>query len=136
MENAKQIIVARRNLMSPGKLAAQVSHGSISFLTKYARFISDDECENYVECGMFSNEFVKEICCWLKNSFTKIILGVNSEEELDEVCNKARAAGLEVHLIIDNGRTEFNNVSTKTCVAIGPHYEEKFIGITDHLKLY
>ena len=31
----KQIIIARKDLnMSPGKLAAQVSHGSMAFLTK------------------------------------------------------------------------------------------------------
>ena len=34
----KQIIIARKDLnMSPGKLAAQVSHGSMAFLTSMIR---------------------------------------------------------------------------------------------------
>ena len=34
----KQVIIARKDLnMSPGKLAAQVSHGSIAFLTTMLR---------------------------------------------------------------------------------------------------
>ena len=34
----KQIVIARRDLnMSPGKLAAQVSHGSMAFLTNMIR---------------------------------------------------------------------------------------------------
>jgi PTH2 family peptidyl-tRNA hydrolase len=38
-------------------------------------------------------------------------------------------------MIEDNGATEFNGVKTKTCCAIGPAIEEKFVGITDHLPL-
>jgi PTH2 family peptidyl-tRNA hydrolase len=38
-------------------------------------------------------------------------------------------------MIEDNGATEFNGVKTKTCCAIGPHSDEKFEGVTDHLPL-
>jgi PTH2 family peptidyl-tRNA hydrolase len=76
-----------------------------------------------------------EIDHWLSNSFRKICVYVNSEEELDALKEKAEESGLEVHLIIDNGATEFNGIPTKTCLAIGPHWDHKFEGITDHLPL-
>jgi peptidyl-tRNA hydrolase len=39
-------------------------------------------------------------------------------------------------LIIVNGLTEFNNVKTKTCLAIGPDYSDKIDQITGGLELY
>jgi PTH2 family peptidyl-tRNA hydrolase len=51
-----------------------------------------------------------------------------------EIYNKAKEAGLEVHIITDSGRTEFKE-PTKTCLAIGPDLSEKIDTITGHLKL-
>ena len=48
----------------------------------------------------------------------------------------ALMSGLEAHLIIDKGLTEFNNVPTKTAVAIGPNKSEDIDVITGNLKLY
>ena len=42
MEEYKQLIIARKDLaMSPGKLAAQVSHASMAFLTNLIRKSSE-----------------------------------------------------------------------------------------------
>ncbi len=68
--------------------------------------------------------------------FTKIVVSVDSEAELDDVYAKAKAAGLTVHMIIDSGKTEFNNVPTKTCLCIGPHFKSEIDPITRHLKLF
>lgn len=76
-----------------------------------------------------------ELKDWMENSFTKICVGVSSEAELDEIFKKAEDSGLTVHMVVDNGLTEFNGVKTKTCLAIGPHYSEKIDVITGHLKL-
>jgi PTH2 family peptidyl-tRNA hydrolase len=72
---------------------------------------------------------------WLKDSFRKICVYVNSEEELLEVYNKAKSAGTLAYLIEDNGATEFGGVKTLTCCAIGPHDDEVFFDLTDHLPL-
>jgi peptidyl-tRNA hydrolase len=48
---------------------------------------------------------------------------------------KALEAGLMSYLIEDNGATEFGGIKTATCVAIGPHYDERFEEITDNLPL-
>lgn len=126
----KQVIVIRKDLkMRKGKEIAQGSHASMAFLTRRGLIQKDSfisgELSNAVEA--------KE---WFKNGFTKICVTVNSEQELMEVYNKARLAGLVVELITDSGATEFHGVPTHTCIAIGPHFNESFKGITDDLKLY
>ena len=141
----KQVIVIRKDLnMRKGKMIAQGSHASMAFLTKGGVMKHDIEfgemCCDYHEY-YFKNSMMdmkihfKEIDHWLKNSFRKIVCYVNSEEELLEIYNKAINKGLITHLIEDNGVTEFGGVKTKTCLAIGPHYDEKFEGITDNLLL-
>ena len=68
-------------------------------------------------------------------NFTKISVQVENEQELDAIYEKAKTAGLEVHMIIDSGATEFHGVPTKTVVAIGPDISEKIDKITGDLKL-
>lgn len=73
---------------------------------------------------------------WVANSFRKIVCYVESEEELLEVHQRATQKGLTSHLIEDNGTTEFKGVKTPTAVAIGPHWDSKFEGVTNNLKLF
>jgi PTH2 family peptidyl-tRNA hydrolase len=54
---------------------------------------------------------------------------------LIDLHQKALDSGLISHLIEDNGATEFNGIKTLTCCAIGPHFDERFEGVTDHLPL-
>lgn len=79
--------------------------------------------------------FTEEMKLWKDGIFTKICLGVDSEEKLIEIYEKAKQADLPVALIIDSGLTEFKGVYTKTCLAIGPDLSEKIDAITGHLKL-
>lgn len=135
--NTKQVIVIRKDLnMRKGKIAAQASHASMSFLTK-AGGVVDAPYSMYgmkFQTGDLLGHDV-EIDHWLNNSFRKIVCCVNSESELDDLHTKALSLGLVSHLITDNGATEFNNVPTKTCLAIGPHWDEKFENLTSHLPL-
>lgn len=134
-ENTKQVIVMRKfKGLRTGKYCAQASHASMSFLTKHG-FIGQVYNDNVfinIELGV---SHLEEINHWLKNSFRKICVYVNSEEELVAIHQKALDNGLISHIIIDNGVTEFNGVKTLTCCAIGPAYDSKFIGLTDHLPL-
>jgi len=133
--NTKQVIVVRKDLnMRKGKLAAQASHASMSFLTKNARFSHRGGFFHYFE-KMIHDGDSAEVEHWLNNSFRKICVYVNSEQELDAIHQKAIDNKLTSHIIVDNGATEFNGVPTKTCVAIGPHWDDKFVGITDGLPL-
>lgn len=134
--STKQIIIIRKDLnMRKGKMIAQGAHASMAFLTKEMAWGTCNDGFIF-DTGLFrSMEVVIQINHWLRNSFRKIVCYVNSEEELEEIHKKALDNSLISHMVTDNGTTEFNGVPTKTCVAIGPHWDEKFEGITDHLPL-
>ena len=137
--NTKQIIVVRKfPSLRTGKYCSQVAHASMSFLTKgggvYCNLGTGIPQVDYFMSSV-EESHVQEINHWLRNSFRKICVYVNSEEELEAVHQKALDNGLMSHMIEDNGATEFNGVKTKTCCAIGPHVDKKFEGITDHLPL-
>jgi PTH2 family peptidyl-tRNA hydrolase len=135
----KQVIVVRRDLkMKHGKMASQVAHAAMSFLTREGRvgwqadmlndvFMNDDDSIDK------HNGAIRD---WLANSFAKVILGVDSEEELRELEKKAIEDGIMAHLVVDNGRTVFNGESTATCLALGPDWNEALDELVGHLKLY
>jgi PTH2 family peptidyl-tRNA hydrolase len=129
------VIVIRKDLkMRTGKACSQASHASMAFITKSFSISQTVDSEGD-PCFFACLAFTEEINHWLENSFRKICVYVNSEEELEAVHQKALDSGLMSHMIEDNGATEFNGVKTKTCCAIGPHVDKKFEGITDHLPL-
>lgn len=123
----------RRDLgMRRGKEVAQGAHASLSFLTKKLDIIGARTSGNYVVENSDITEAEKH---WLENSFAKICVRVESEQELLDIHAKAIALGLESHLITDSGRTEFHGVPTITCLAIGPDWCDKIDEVTKQLKL-
>ena len=127
----KQVIVVRKDLkMRQGKVAAQASHSSNAILLDNLGKVILYKFLNLVGLKIDNAWFN-----WLNGSFTKICVYVNSEAELDNIYKLATDNKLPCSLIVDSGRTEFNNVPTKTVVAIGPCNPIDFIGITDKLPL-
>lgn len=134
IKETKQVIVIRTKYPKPdgsleklrtGKYIAQAAHASISFLTRRMNGNS----------GNYKLSLSKVEQEWLESGFTKICVSVDSEEELLAIYEKAKESGLEVHLITDLGRTEFNGIPTKTALAIGPDYSDLIDKITGELKL-
>lgn len=116
MAEMKQIIVMRKDLKCRrGKEIAQGAHASMKAT------LENLEDPRVVE--------------WLDGKFTKICVTVQSEEELFEVYEAAKSAGLISALILDAGLTEFGE-PTHTCIAVGPDTPENLAPITGHLKLY
>lgn len=132
----KQVIVMRKDLnMRKGKMVAQGAHASMGVLLKYAnKFI---ECRDAQDYNIWEIAYPSKSSTsnWLNNSFTKVCVSVDSEEELLDIQKKAIQALLPYCLITDNGVTEFGGVPTITCCAIGPAWEEDIDEITGHLKL-
>jgi peptidyl-tRNA hydrolase, PTH2 family len=127
----KQVIVVRKDLnMRKGKIGSQSAHASRAFLVAERLNTSGKKLPQDNE------EFKKESDLWIEQSQRTICLSINSEEELVALHQKALGLGLVSHLITDHGMTEFKGVPTKTCLAIGPHPDEKFEGLTDHLPLF
>ena len=114
----KMVIVVRTDLnMSLGKVSAQVGH---AVLGAYKLSLQNDltKTNNWEN---FSGQ-------------AKIVLGVSNKEELFDIQNKAREAGLVTCLIHDAGRTQVAP-NTPTCCAIGPDLVENIDKITGKLKL-
>lgn len=118
----KQVIVIRRDLrMGRGKAVAQGAHAA---------------CKNLVHIMLSGNkEWKAWLEEWLRSGEEKVVLRVDTENELLEVYRKALSRGLPASLIADAGRTQLPP-GTKTAVAIGPAPEEMVDEITGHLKLY
>lgn len=127
----KQVIVMRTDLgMRKGKMMAQAAHASMMFLRELIE-LEDDEGRVYSHIA----EYTPEQAEWLRGEYAKIVVGVGSEDEMAEILLVAWNRGLTAYEVIDNGHTEFNGVKTKTCICIGPHHPDVFVGLTNHLKL-
>jgi PTH2 family peptidyl-tRNA hydrolase len=115
----KQCLILRHDLhMRMGKACAQAAHAAMF------PFIASDG----------NNE--QRLLDWVINDhMTKIVLRVDSEQELLAVSAKAQEAGLEVHKVVDAGFTEFHGVPTLTCISIGPNDADAIDAITGGLKL-
>jgi peptidyl-tRNA hydrolase, PTH2 family len=127
----KQVIVIRRDLrMRRGKEIAQGAHAASAWLAD--RVINELRPNGSVARLTLSTAEQT----WLETSFRKVTVKVNSEEELMAVHDRALAAGLVVRLITDRGLTEFGGVPTRTCLAVGPDYDDLIDPVTGALELY
>lgn len=137
----KQVIVIRSDLkMRRGKEIAQGAHASMMFLTDQIKRSIDyrDPVRPAIfrEFESHTVEVSNDTEWWLTNGFKKVTCRVHSEEELMAVYEAARASGLPVALVEDEGLTEFGGVLTKTCIAVGPAHQSDIDPITGHLELY
>jgi len=132
--DTKQVIVIRKDLnMRRGKEIAQGSHASMAFITSRIKH----DLEGFLEpTNITEIELKPAEKQWILNSFRKITLQVESLQDLLDIKAKCDILKVECHLITDAGLTEFNNVPTVTCLAIGPDYDCVINPITKELKLY
>lgn len=114
----KQVIILRKDLkMTKGKAAAQASHAAVASAIKSMR------------------ERQKEFSLWWRNGQTKIILAVDSEEELLNLEAKLQRTGVILAKINDAGRTQLPP-GTTTALGVGPHAQKDVERITSSLKLF
>jgi PTH2 family peptidyl-tRNA hydrolase len=119
LERMKMVIVIRRDLqMGPGKEIAQGAHAAM---------------------GAADNTIAKKwsgfVHSWRDSGQAKIVVYVDSREDLLALMMKADASGIGNYLVRDAGRTEVD-FGTPTALGIGPDFESVIDEITDHLKLY
>lgn len=131
--DVKQVIVIRRDLnMRKGKIGAMCGHASMAFITKQIR---DSNCNEGYGSYVLKVAITDIQLKWMKESFAKIVVYVNSEQELLDLIAKGKESGIVVHEIIDSGATEFHGVPTLTCAAFGPDESDKLDLITGGLPL-
>jgi PTH2 family peptidyl-tRNA hydrolase len=119
----KQVIVWRNDLKCrTGKKMGQAGHAVLALFEKQIY-------ENIDENGFVKFRLTPEQIAWRKSQWRKIVLQVNSEEELLTIYEYAKKQGISAELIVDAGLTEWDE-PTKTCVALGPDYDERIDQVT------
>lgn len=113
----KQVIAVRKDLrMSKGKIAVQVAHAAVTASEK-----AKEQKREWWEK-------------WMEEGQCKVVVKVNSLEELLSIKSEAEKNGIVAELIQDRGLTEVPP-GTITCVGIGPAPSELIDKITGNLPL-
>ena len=114
-ERYKLVFLVRTDLgMGTGKIAAQVGHASIGAYKQCPRAILDK---------------------WELSGQAKIVLQVESLEQMMVLKQCAESTGILTHHVEDAGRTQIEPGSITVC-AIGPDADSKINEITGSLKLF
>ena len=113
----KLVVLVRNDLkMGKGKIAAQVGHAA-------------------VECAIFSMmKDRRSFDAWYKCGQPKIVLKVDSFEELDKYRMMASSNKIHIAVITDAGRTQVDP-GTVTCMGLGPAPASELDRITGELKM-
>ena len=105
--------------MSCGKAAAQVAHGAVECFRK----------------AMERGEWRRWVEEWLEEGQKKVVLAVDSLDELMRLRELAERLGLPNSIIVDAGLTELEP-GTVTVLCIGPAPDNLVDAVTGRLKLY
>lgn len=141
----KQLIIARKDLnMSPGKLAAQVSHASIAFLLEKILWGSKEVVRErdgimyHMDISLDTDLFHD----WITGAETKVVCRAKNKDDLLRAVEAAKELGMEEYkdyfLIYDACRTELEKESpegTLTCIGFRPMEAEE-IDINYTIKGY
>ncbi|GJP47015.1 hypothetical protein CLOM_g6247 [Closterium sp. NIES-68] len=115
-EDFKMVLVVRNDLkMGKGKIGAQCGHATLGLYKRLAK-----RAPTALER-------------WDENGQVKVVVRVDSEEELIILQDKAKKSGLPTHITIDAGRTQIEPNSKTVMAIIGPQHIVS--DITGHLKL-
>ena len=145
----KQVIVVNKGLgMSKGKMAAQVSHASMAFITrpflnhtgKVIQVYENNELIGYEGSVFFDKDTYEQ---WLCGIFTKVILEVKNNSQLENVVAKAKENGMvenkDFFCIRDACLTELTPDETGTCftcIGFRPMPAEEIDKVTKKLQLF
>lgn len=149
----RQVIIARKDLnMSAGKLAAQVSHASLAFLTSHMRdrdnasfFFDTNNNPAYHVDVVLSKEVYEQ---WIRGVFTKTICEAKNRYQLEKAITIANELGLnegtDYFLIKDCCLTELTPEEIDengtgrvlTCIGFKPLPDEIAHKISKKFQLY
>ena len=139
----RQLIIARKDLhMSAGKLAAQVSHASMAWLSHVIRGSTRVEGDNkYTYTVEIERDIVEQ---WLSGIFTKTVCEAKNKSHLLKAVLLAEEQGLQegtdFFLIKDSCLTELEpeeeDGTTLTCIGFKPLPDDLAHAISRKYHLY
>jgi len=117
MTKYKQVIIVRKDLkLSVGKISSQIAHVAVGAMKKVLQK---------------SPEIIKK---WEDEGAKKVVLKVESEEELMKFYGEVKKEKMPCFLVKDAGLTQLEP-GTVTALGIGPVEEGRIDRITGKLKL-
>lgn len=134
--------------MSPGKLAAQVSHASMAFLTTAVRHETPKVVHIHAgqEFYQTNNISIPKLLYdeWIDDSFTKVICGARNKSRLLKAIDLAQKMGMregvDYFIIRDACRTELEaeeeDGTTITCIGFVPMEDKVIDKIGKEYHLY
>ena len=122
MKTKQVIVLVKFKSLRTGKYCAQAAHASLGSYFEL-------EKRKTARANLVKNN-------WLHSSFRKIVLYVESAEDLYLIESNCEELNIPCRLITDNGTTEFNEVPTVTALGIGPWIDEEIDILTNDLKLF
>ena len=118
---SKMVIIVRNDIkMGKGKLSAQVAHAAVTVVL------------NIITSNNLNWKEWLEV--WIREGQPKIVLKIDSLDQLLLRAKKAEEKGLPISIIEDAGKTQLEP-GTITCLGIGPAPENIIDQITGDLKL-
>lgn len=135
----KQIIIVRKDLnMSHGKMAAQVSHGSMAFFSWFIR--NNADVDGHIDAWM-DKDILQH---WINGAFTKCVLQAKNKNHLLKAKQIAEELGMkegeDFFLIRDNCYTELQpedeDGRTLTCIGFKPMDAETIDKVGKKYHLY
>jgi len=116
-EHLKMVFVVLEELkMGKGKIASQIGHAVLGVYKKALKK---------------TPQLVQR---WDDEGQAKVAVKIQTEPELLEIQQAAKAAGLVTYIVLDAGRTQIA-FGSKTVLGIGPDTINKIDKVTGHLKL-
>lgn len=111
--------------MSPGKLAAQVSHASLAFLTTMIQDSWPIRSGDFYKINFRMDKDLYDQ--WVNETFTKVVCGARNKNKIEKAIAKAQelgmVEGIDYFPIVDACRTELtpeSEAGTLTCVGFRP----------------
>ncbi|EAT40095.1 AAEL008145-PA [Aedes aegypti] len=113
----KMVLVVRSDLgLRKGKIASQCAHAAVLC---YNRSASVNQAK---------------LNLWLSEGQPKIVVKVESLEEMEEIARRARSKHVVAEIVRDAGRTQVN-CGTETVLGLGPDSCDVIDSLAGHLKL-
>ncbi len=125
MKNIKQVIVVRKDLkLRKSKLASLAAHAAMQFILDNNESDRPDELQ-----VKLSQQEVQ----WIKGTFDKDVLGIDSHDALSDMVLKAELNGVNVYSIFDKSKKPDEGPQL-VCAAFGPDEEDQLAQIIGSLK--
>ena len=125
MKNVKQVIVVRKDLkVRKSKLASLAAHAAMQFI------LDNNESDRPDELQV---KLSQQEVHWIKGSFDKDVLGVDSQDALSDMVLKAELNGVNVYSIFDKSKKPDEGPQL-VCAAFGPDEEDQLAQIVGSLK--